>query len=422
IYSRLHSHFPTNKNPEYERDLWFYLSGQLTGAFVGRLGCAPSRFLRHLVAAFSAAFHYQTHHPSSLALPILVSVISPAGIFAENSIFTMEYKTDKEIQLAKSLRAFVCASIVQWMSNNWEKVVELRSKREEKPADGRQEVELYKMDWLPELITRCSSDVLDKENVSYFVKKALKEELQNTVTKENIQKKITMEKSVDCKTTKQNKIKNKTQTISELADDETNGNFSVESQTSKKDVAENKNESLNSAQNKGDSVIVVPKKEEKSTPFPKNQEQQNTAALKSNTAENAKEQELVQANKSLNECSEDAHKLLQKTGKETNPATSIVQNGDTTTVHSAQNGEAITTNGTDSHGVSDENIELKLKEIKEIDEVIHKFETTRVTVPSPFTAYMNIKYLIDNLVTKQDSKLAQILQGNCDKIWKKSHD
>uniref|UniRef100_A0A1B6L1G8 Uncharacterized protein n=2 Tax=Graphocephala atropunctata TaxID=36148 RepID=A0A1B6L1G8_9HEMI len=438
VYEELLPHLPTNKNPEFERDLWYYVSGQLAGACAARLGATPAHFLRHTVSAFSAAFHYQLHHPSSLALPLIVSVITPTGLFAEKSMFATEYKTDEERQLGKSLRAFVCASIVHWMSNNWEKVTGLQAKREDGSGDSGQKTELYKMGWLPELIANCSLDVLDAENVSFFVKKALKEGLQNLVTNENIQKRITTKKNVNG-SNNQNKKKeaNKTNKASEPVG---NGKMScVESQTSGKEVAKKVDETLNIPQSESKISVKIDleqgnqnatQNEDKLNAQTKAQEQLSPIEQKSNiTVTNTKENPdddpnvlQITTEKNNKESSELSSVPSAVHNGDTASANSLSTNGDTCALKSlSTNGNVATTNGTSRHLESEDDINVKLKEIKELDQDLQKFEAARVSVPSPFIAYMNIKYLIDNLVSKQDSKLAQSLLENCDSIWKKSH-
>lgn len=309
----------------------------------------------------------------------------------------------------KSLRAFACASIILWMNNNWEKVKNLGMKNETEPdceyvIKGNEE---YKMKWLPEMLESCSVYMLDSENVAFFVKKAQRQQLQNVVNEENIQSKCvrnTMENG-----NKNNKLSSETVIVKADKHVEDSVTNTCRSPTERKTDSENLNvakqtiSKLESGQeNKNDSLKNVDTKNANGS--------SDDPAINDGTNAIADSVALNEENETSKGCNTNNNIALKCNESETK---SVCVQSDNLHSVASQNGSVC-------EKTSEENSKLKLNQIRELDEYLQKFEGDRVSVPNPFTAYINIKYLLDNLVTKQDAKLAQHLQETCDKLWKKS--
>lgn len=353
----------------------------------------------------------------------------------------------------KSLNAFVCASFILWMNSNWEKVEKLYSEEKAIVEKGggnccKQE-KLYKMSWLEDLFVNCTADILDPESVSFFVKKAQKQQLESLIVKENIE-----QKSLDNQDKKQKprKGKNETLTNSECCNISNNNTKQTKGHEVDKDLnvtSENVEAIVNTgekcttdetdAQNKTDqnSAVVacvseIAQKVDKATyevePSIPPADLSIVKSVESDT------QEKIDQNMAVNfDVSEAAAKVKEAT-YEVESTISATKNdlskyyaddtnfdekeSDSSVMKDNTNGDVQKKNVTDSNKIA--SLITKAEEIKALDKVLNMFESERVSAPSPFTAYMNIKYLIDNIVTKQDAKLAQRLQENCDCQWNKS--
>lgn len=345
------------------------------------------------------------------------------------------------------------------MNSNWEKVEKLYSQQEtivEKGGgDCSKQVQVYKMSWLKDLFVNCTADVLDPESVSFFVKKAQKLQLESLVVKENIQ-----QKSLDNQDKKQKNRKGKHETLTE---DMTNLEHSnVSDNTTKQTIdAKEVDKDLNvtsenlvalvntvkcttvetDSQNKTDQnlavvacVSEVAQKVDKATyevepSIPPSDlsigdavETDNQKKIYQNMAENvdvseeaAKVEEATYEDHSISDTKNNPSKYNAKAtnfDEEESDSSDVKANA-------RRKGDVSTKNGTDNNEIA--SLITKTEEIKALDKVLNMFESERVSAPSPFTAYMNIKYLIDNIVKKQDASLSQRLQENCDYLWNKSH-
>lgn len=338
----------------------------------------------------------------------------------------------------KSLNAFVCASFILWMNSNWEKVEKLYSEEktivEKGGGDSCKQEKFYKMSWLEDLFVNCTADILDPESVSFFVKKAQKQQLESLIVKENIE-----QKSLDNQDKKQKtrKGKNETLTNSECFNISNNNTKQTKRQEVDKDLnvtSENVEAIVNTgekcttdetdAQNKTDqnSAVVacvseIAQKVDKATyevePSIPPADLSIVKSVESDT------QEKIDENMSVNfDVSEAAVKVKEATYEV--ESTNFDQNeSDSSVMKANTNGNVPKKNVTDNNKIA--SLITKAEEIEALDKVLNVFESERVSAPSPFTAYMNIKYLIDNIVNKQDAKLAQRLQENCDCQWNKSH-
>lgn len=353
----------------------------------------------------------------------------------------------------KSLNAFVCASFILWMNSNWEKVEKLYSEEktivEKGGGDCCKQEKFYKMSWLEDLFVNCTADILDPESVSFFVKKAQKQQLESLIFKENIE-----QKSLDNQDKKQKtrKGKNETLTNSECCNISNNNNKQTKGQEVDKDLnvtSENVEAIVNTgekcttdetdAQNKTDqnSAVVacvseIAQKVDKATyevePLIPPADLSIVKSVKSDA------QEKIDENMTVNfDVSEAAAKVKEVT-YEVESTISATKNdlskyaddtnfdkkeSDSGVIKANTNEDVPKKFYTDNNKIA--SLITKVEEIKALDKVLNMFESERVSAPSPFTAYMNIKYLIDNIVKKQDAKLAQRLQENCDYQWNKSH-
>lgn len=356
------------------------------------------------------------------------------------------------------MNAFVCASFILWMNSNWEKVEKLYSEEEtivEKGGgDCSKQEKVYKMSWLEDLFVNCSADVLDPESVSFFVQKAQKQQLESLVVKENIQ-----QKSLDNQDKKQKNQKGENQTLTE---DLTNSECcNISDDTNKQTKGQKVDKDVNV---KSENVEALVNTGEKCTTVEtdaKNKTYQNLAvvACVSEIAQKVDEatyevepsispsdlsivtsfktdtHERIDQNMTVNiDVSEAAAKVKEVKYEEEfsisdakNNHSKYYANGtnvdnkesDYTGVKANAKEDVSTKNGTDNNIIA--SLITKAEEIKALDKLLNMFESERVSAPSPFTAYMNIKYLIDNIVNKQDAKLAQRLQEICDCQWNKSH-
>lgn len=338
----------------------------------------------------------------------------------------------------KSLNAFVCASFILWMNSNWEKVEKLYSEEktivEKGGGDSCKQEKFYKMSWLEDLFVNCTADILDPESVSFFVKKAQKQQLESLIVKENIE-----QKSLDNQDKKQKtrKGKNETLTNSECFNISNNNTKQTKGQEVDKDLnvtSENVEAIVNTgekcttnetdAQNKTDqnSAVVacvseIAQKVDKATyevePSIPPADLSIVKSVESDT------QDKIDENMSVNfDVSEAAVKVKEATYEV--ESTNVDQKeSDSSAMKANTNGNVPKKNVTDNNKIA--SLITKAEEIEALDKVLNVFESERVSAPSPFTAYMNIKYLIDNIVNKQDAKLAQRLQENCDCQWNKSH-
>lgn len=352
----------------------------------------------------------------------------------------------------KSLNAFVCASFILWMNSNWEKVEKLYSEEktivEKGGGDCCKQEKFYKMSWLEDLFVNCTADILDPESVSFFVKKAQKQQLESLIVKENIEQKSLYNQD---KKQKNRKGKNETLTNSECCNISNNNTKQTKGQEVDKDLnvtSENVEVIVNTgekcttdetdAQNKTDrnSAVVacvseIAQKVDKATyeVEPSIPPVDLSKSVKSDTHEK------IDQNMAVNfDVPETAAKVKEVT-YEVESTISATKNdlskyyaddtnfddkeSDSSVMKANTNGDVPKKNVTDNSKTA--SLITKAEEIKALDKVLNMFESERVSAPSPFTAYMNIKYLIDNIVSKQDAKLAQRLQENCDYQWNKSH-
>lgn len=347
------------------------------------------------------------------------------------------------------------------MNSNWEKVEKLYSEEEtivvKGGGDCSKQEKVYKMSWLEDLFVNCTADVLDPESVSFFVQKALKQQLESLVVKENIQ-----QKSLDNQDKKQKNRKGKNQTLTEdltnseccnISDDSTK---QTKGQEVDKDVnvkSENVEALANTgekcttvetgAQNKTDQNLAVvacvseiAQKVDKATyevepsispsdlsivtSFESDTHELTLTRIDQNMAVNcnvseatAKVKEVKYEEEFSISDAKNNHSKYYANG------TNVDKKESDSSSVKANAKDVSTKNGTDNNRIA--SLITKSEEIKALDKLLNRFESERVSAPSPFTAYMNIKYLIDNIVNKQDAKLAQRLQEICDCQWNKSH-
>lgn len=375
-------------------------------------------------------------------------------MFAEGSVLLAKYEANEEKLLLKSLNAFVCASFILWMNSNWEKVEKLYSGEktivEKGGGDGCKQEKFYKMSWLEDLFVNCTADILDPESVSFFVKKAQKQQLESLLVKENIE-----QKSLDNQDKKQKtrKGKNEILTNSECCNISNNNTKQRKGQEVDKDLnvtSENVEAIVNTgekcttdetdAQNKTDpnSAVVacvseIFQKVDNATyevePSIPPADLSIVKSVESDT------QEKIDENMAVNFDVSEAAAKVKEVPYEVESAISATKNdlskyyaddtnfdkkeSDSSVMKANTNGDVPQKNVTDNNKIA--SLITKAEEIKALEKVLNVFESERVSAPSPFTAYMNIKYLIDNIVNKQDAKLAQRLQENCDYQWNKSH-
>ncbi|XP_054267558.1 gem-associated protein 5 isoform X2 [Macrosteles quadrilineatus] len=441
-YHKLLTHLSTNKTPEFERDVWYIVSGQLAAAWGAQSEATPAHCLRHLVSALSAAFHYQNNHPSSTVTLLTLAVMAPHGIFSKESILTKEYETLEEKQLMKSLKAFVCASIIHWLNNNWNKVATLRLKSSGQSNAEESTIEEidFKVEWLVDLITKYSPEVLDGESISFFVKKAQKEELLSRVTAENI-KKSAVRKSDSKEKTNQTQNKVESSTGSKLSDSKnqeakkTEENLNLTRENKECPSVEHQNEQIEMNNPETDKQVgsCVPDKTQENSNG-KDTEQRNAIVTQSTTSSVEKNSENVITNTNGNMPNQGSNGSIEKEhafdaqadGDET---ISKIQDNSEKCVPNDESNGIVMNQGSNGSTENERSLDAKsngedklskLQELKKLEETISQFESTHVSVPSPFTFYANIKYLLDQVVSKQDPKVAQQLQENCDNLWKKS--
>lgn len=77
--------------------MWSYMSGQFTAACAAKQEATTALFLRHVVSALSSAFHFQTNHPTSLALPLTLSLLAPNGILVQLNVTCVKPLYNDEI-------------------------------------------------------------------------------------------------------------------------------------------------------------------------------------------------------------------------------------------------------------------------------------------------------------------------------------
>lgn len=351
------------------------------------------------------------------------------GLFAEGSILKTVCKREEEHELLKSLRAFACASIVHWMNNNWQKVSDLLKNGE---GGSGTSVE-YKMAWLPQLLESCSADVLDTRNVEFFVKKAQKEQLQDVINKETVQNKCikSTEENANSKTPSQtvitkaystncgdksNLLKDKTETVG-LNLNVLMENCTLETAQGESDPLEAKitNSSpvpVSEFQNKNVNEIV------QSNLSPKFEDKKKIDCEIKNCVNNGKASEkdetsqTVQISKNV-ENQHDCNPSLN--GTKTDPKSETSEHN-----ASCETDSFSTLNNGTTTLIPKYHQNSNIEHLNELNKVLNKFKADRESVPSPFIAYINIKYLIDNLVSVQDVEIGKRLQENCDKIWKGS--
>lgn len=375
-------------------------------------------------------------------------------MFAEGSVLLAKYEANEEKLLLKSLNAFVCASFILWMNSNWGKVEKLYSEEktivEKGGGDCCKQEKFYKMSWLEDLFVNCTADILDPESVSFFVKKAQKQQLESLIVKENIEQKSLVNQDKKQKT---RKGKNGTLTNSKCCNISNNNTKQTKGQEVDEDLnvtSKNVEAIVNTgekcttdetdAQNKTDrnSAVVacvseIAQKVDKATyevePLIPPADLSIVKSVESDT------QEKIDENMAVNfDVSEAAAKVKEAT-YEIESTISATKNdlskyyaddtnfdekeSDSIVMKANTNGDVPKKNVTENNKIA--SLITKAEEIKALDKVLNMFESERVSAPSPFTAYMNIKYLIDNIVYKQDAKLAQRLQESCDCQWNKSH-
>lgn len=304
------------------------------------------------------------------------------------------YESEEEKRLVNSLKGFVGGSILHWMMNNWDELKKILPTTQENLSqengvnDNALDTKPFKFDWLPQLLSDCSKEMLDSENVSFFVKKSQKKELQDVVARKQIEIKNSDKKN----TSNKNESKNieEPKALNKRCDNEkmNSDNEKIEKCESKK-LDENRNAATGSSDQA---------KEVLSEGGPKKLDPNNTKLKEKDLPNNQDKLEAVKPG------SDDTHTKTKDEKSQSEPNQLVNKN---------ENGAV--------NGVVDEDLISKLETIKELDEALLDFEAKRVSVPNPFTAYINIKYLIENVVSKQDSKLAKTLQDNCDQLWRKSH-
>lgn len=376
-------------------------------------------------------------------------------MFAEGSVLLAKYEANEEKLLLKSLNAFVCASFILWMNSNWEKVEKLYSEEktivdEKGEGDCCKQEKFYKMSWLEDLFVNCTADILDPESVSFFVKKAQKQQLESLIVKENIEQKSLVNQDKKQKT---RKGKKETLTNSECFNISNNNTKQTKGQEVDKDLnvtSENLEAIVNTgekcttdetdAQNKTDrnSAVVacvseIAQKVDKATyevePSIPRADLSIVKSVESDTQEKIDESMAVnfdvsEAAAKVKEATYEVESTISATKNDLSKYYADDTNfdekeSDFSVMKANTNGDVQQKNVTDNNKIA--SLITKAEEIKALDKVLNMFESERVSAPSPFTAYMNIKYLIDNIVYKQDAKLAQRLQENCDCQWNKSH-
>lgn len=344
------------------------------------------------------------------------------------------------------------------MNSNWEKVEKLYSGEEtivEKGGgDSSKEKKIYRMSWLKDLFVNCTADVLDPDSVSFFVKKAQKLQLESLVVKENIQ-----QKSLDNQDKKQENRMGKNETLTEDLRNSEHCNASDDTTKQRKEGSKEVENYLNDttenleavvsreakhtvvetdAQNKTDQnladacVSEIAQKvdnatyEVKSSILPSDLSQGKS--FKTDTQKKIGENMAVnvdvsEAAATVKEGKYEGESSISDTKSDfpkcyANGTNIDLKESDSSVVKANAKKDISNINDTDSNKIT--SLITKSEEIKALDKDLDVFESKRVSAPSPFTAYMNIKYLIDNIVKKQDTKLAQRLQENCDCQWNNS--
>lgn len=445
-YETLRKHITNFIQLDTDKQLWLYISCELTLA-----GTAESNLvsLKHLVKAMASAYKYQMLNGSKEPLFRLCMLLFPEGPMSQEHLFKrQENYEENEKNLMSSVNSYLFAGIFGWLSDNMKNIPENLKQGETKDFE-----------WVKKFVSFFRFDLFNSQNVEYFKNVKMIEDLEHKIA---LSKCVTNNDKIEGRVIltavrKQNRNKsNPSSPKVENGDHKKSANVKDNEGIKIEDSASNSDKE-NSAANKkiedgqvGEKEKNETKKDDgaskecvnegklaKTTP---NEEKANISEAIAN--ENEKTKELV-VETEKNETKKEVESIKCVKPENSEHVTPVEVKSTIKEEKSEKSKNEVVVapgmneskkNNAESECVKQETPTLVIpvgvkstisdaeKNLSCIKEFKIKFETERISVPNPFSSFIDILSVVQSLTKDAHPDLYQDMEDKLQEAWKKANE